>query len=103
MRYARTCLVLVVLTACNRLPDWPKRVGGVQDLNVASSGHILVTAHVDGHPQVFILDTGANITSLSSRAARALAIPATAPYRINNSIAAAKGTMRELDLAGVEH
>jgi hypothetical protein len=52
---------------------------------------------------MLVLDTGANITSLSTRAARELRIETTGSLEINNTIVAPTGTVRRLTISGVDH
>jgi hypothetical protein len=98
-------MLLVVAAACTRnVPGTTPPPGGAsQKLDIASSGHLLVSASVDGRPYVLILDTGANITSLSTQAARELGIETSGSIEINNSVVASTGTVRTLAISGVDH
>jgi predicted aspartyl protease len=106
MPYAMLCWLLVLAgMACARNPPaWVAPPGGAsQTLAIASSGHVLVTAQIDGRPYVMVLDTGANITSLSSRAARELGLETTGWMKINDTIQTPLGTVRSLAIAGLDH
>jgi hypothetical protein len=97
--------MLVMAAACTRgVPaSSPPPGGATQQLTMAASGHLLLTARIDGRPHVMVLDTGANITSLSTRAAKELAIETTGSMRINDSIVAPTGKVRKLAISGVDH
>jgi hypothetical protein len=106
MPHARALWMLLVLAmACTRnVPaSAPPPGGASQKLETASSGHLLVSAELDGRPYVLVLDTGANITSLSTRAARELRIETTGSLEINNTMVAPTGTVRRLTISGVDH
>jgi Aspartyl protease len=105
MPYTHRSLVLLLATAaCTRnVPaSTPPPGGASQKLEIASSGHLLVTATIEGRPYVFVLDTGASITSLSTEAARELAIARTGSMQINDTIVAPTGTLRSLAISGVD-
>ena len=107
MPYAKPTWMLLVLAAaaCTRnVPATTPPPGGAsQKLDIASSGHLLVSAEIDGRPYAFVLDTGASVTSISTRAARELGIEPTGSMRINNSIVAPTGSVGSLAISGVEH
>ena len=99
--------ILLVLTAaaCTRnVPaSTPPPGGASQKLDVASSGHLLVSATIDGRPYSMILDTGASVTSVTTNTARELGIEPTGTMKINNTIDAPTGTVASLAISGVEH
>lgn len=97
--------VAVAAAACGRqAPVSPVPPGGAsQAFAIAATGHLLVSAQIDGRPYVLVLDTGANITSLSTRAARELGVEITGSMTINGTLQAPTARVRELALAGVEH
>jgi aspartyl protease len=98
-------LLLLATAACTRhVPaSTPPPRGASQKLAIASSGHLLVTAAIEGRPYVLVLDTGANVTSLSTEAAHELGIAATGSMRINDTILAPTGTVHSLAISGVTH
>ena len=98
-------LVLAATTGCARkVPSsTPPPLGASKKLDIAASGHLLVTAKIEGRPYVLVLDTGASITSLSSAAARELGVVPTGSMKINTSIEAPTGTLRKLAISGVDH
>src|SRR5687768_13430904 len=98
-------MLLVLATACTRnLAGTTAPPGGAsQKLDVASSGHLLVSVLIEGRPYVLVLDTGANVTSLSTRVVRELGIETTGTMEINNSLVAPTGTVRKLEISGVDH
>lgn len=97
--------MFVLATACTRsVPATTAPPGGASErLEIASTGHLLVPARIDGRPYMMVLDTGANITSLSTRVARDLAITSTGSIAINNTIRVPTGTIRELAISGIAH
>jgi hypothetical protein len=96
---------MLVLAACTRQTpaSSPPPGGASQHLEIASSGHLLVTATIDGRPYSMILDTGANITSLSTRAARELGIQPVGTLEINSTMVAPTGLVKSLAISGVDH
>lgn len=96
---------MLALAACTRHAPAtrPPPGGASQHLEIASSGHLLVTATIDGRPYTMVLDTGANVTSLSTRAAGQLGIIPTGSMEINSSIVAPTGSVHSLSLSGVDH
>jgi hypothetical protein len=97
--------LLVAVAACaHRVPaSMPPPEGASQRLELARSGHLLVTANLDGHPYVFVLDTGASITALSTATARELGLATSGSMSINDSINAPLGTVQSLAISGVVH
>lgn len=105
MTTASWMFVLFAVGACSRnVPrSTPPPGGASQKLQLASSGHLLVTAHIDDRSYSLVLDTGANVTSVSTRAARELGIEHTGTMTINDTIIAPTGTVGSFALSGVEH
>jgi predicted aspartyl protease len=89
-------MLLVVAAACTRnVPGTTPPPGGAsQKLDIASSGHLLVSASIDGRPYSLILDTGANITSLSTQAARELGIETSGSIETTTMSKTGCGTRR---------
>jgi hypothetical protein len=105
MPNARWMVLLLAAAACSRnVPgSTPPPGGASQKLGMATSGHLLVTARIDGRSYVLVLDTGANVTSISTQAARELGVVHTGTMKINNTIVAPTGTVSSLALSGVVH
>jgi predicted aspartyl protease len=97
--------VLLAVAGCSRnLPrSTPPPGGASQKLHLAASGHLLVTARIDDRVYPLVLDTGANVTSVSTRVARELGIAHTGTMTINDTIIAPTGTVGSFALSGVEH
>ncbi len=98
-------LFVVAAAACARVvpASMPPPRGASEKLDIARSGHLLVTAKLDGRPYVFVLDTGASITAVSAATARELGLATDGSMQINDSIVAPLGTVHSLALSGVEH
>src|SRR5687767_333062 len=98
-------LLLLAVAACTRnVPaSTPPPGGASQKLDIASSGHLVVSAQIDGRSYSMILDTGASVTSVTTQAAREIGIEQTGTMRINNTIIAPTGTVGSLAISGVEH
>ncbi len=106
MSYARWSAVFVVAAAaCTRMApaSLPPPQGASERLDIARSGHLLVTAHLDGHPYVFVLDTGASITAVSAATAQELGLAADGAMPINDTAVAPLATVHSLAISGVEH
>ncbi|MFN0248428.1 MAG: aspartyl protease family protein [Kofleriaceae bacterium] len=104
MATARWAFVVVAVAACSRIPrSTPPPGGASQKLHMATSGHLLVTARIDDRSYPLVLDTGASVTSISTRAARELGIEHTGTMTINDTIVAPTGTVGSFALSGVEH
>ncbi|MCW5807410.1 MAG: clan AA aspartic protease, partial [Deltaproteobacteria bacterium] len=81
----------------------PPPGGASQKLEIASSGHLLISAEIEGRAFPMILDTGASITSLSTATARELGVAPTGSMHINRTIVAPTATLRTLAISGVDH
>jgi hypothetical protein len=105
MPTARLLIVVVAVVACSRnIPLSTPPVGGAsQKLEQASSGHLLVTAQIDNRAYVLVLDTGASVTSISTKAAQELGVAHSGTMTINDTIVAPVGTVSSLALSGVVH
>lgn len=98
-------MLVLALVACTRnVPvSTPPPDGASQKLEIASSGHLLVSARIEGRPYELVLDTGANITSLSTQAGRELGVEPTGSMEINRTVVVPTGTVRTLAISGVDH
>jgi hypothetical protein len=105
MRLHRLLMLLSLAVACTRSArgTTPPPGGASQRLAIGASGHLLVSATIDGRPYVLVLDTGANITSLSTRAVGELQIAPTGSMEINHTIIVPTGIVRSLVISGVDH
>ena len=92
--------LLVAIAGCASLP--PTIPGGSVAPLESGDEKWLVRGHVDGHPAVFVLDTGATITSLTTAAARRFSIRATDATTINAQYPAGTATVG-LEVGGLVH
>lgn len=90
-----------MIAACGGAP--PRFSGGALSPIEIRDERLLVSARLDGQARVMVLDTGANITSISTATARELGIASAAPMQINDHIPAGLGVIRSLSIGLAEH
>src|SRR5688572_3275306 len=79
----RLCLAALAVAACHRhLP--PEFPGGTHANLRVEKGHVLVRADVHGQRLLFLVDTGASITSVTPAVARRLALVDTGLTVVRN-------------------
>jgi len=97
MRWILLLLVLVSCGGATRLD------GGIREPMHVTKGRLLVSAKLSGKPGVFVVDTGASITSLSTSAARRLGIAPLGPTDINGTLPAQIGIVKTLEIGAVQY
>ncbi len=92
--------LLVVLVGC---AGPPRLDGGIREPMHVTKGRLLVSAKLSGQPIVFLVDTGASVTSLSTAAARRLGIHPLGPTDINGTLPAQHGIIKQLEIGAEQY